>query len=437
MSNVKIEDAMDHAMSLLAKPDKSAPFDLSPMQREAWNAEPRRYNVKSGATRSGKTYLDYFIIPRRLMETTDKGLNFILGTTQGSINRNIIEPMREMYGTDMVSKISSAGTVTIFGKRVHILGAGNKKRVDVLRGATVEYCYADEVATYDPDMFYMLQSRLSLPNSLVDATCNPEGPNHWFKKFLDSDQDIFQQHYTIYDNPFNSPKFVESVEKAYVGTVYFERNILGLWHMAEGIIYPKFANNPEKYFINSKDVPKFREINIGVDFGGNKSKHTFVATGITPDYQELYILASERVETGIDPVLLAEKYVDFLLMVESIYGQKVLYTYTDNAEQMVNISFKTALRKRGLNRLVRDCYKGGREGIIGRIKATAALIGQERLFYTEHAETAKNALSTCLWDAKSEKETKRLDDGTTDIDTLDAFEYSFSKSMGRMTRYVG
>ena len=73
----------------------------------------------------------------------------------------------------------------------------------------------------------MLKSRLDKPTSIFDGTCNPDSPNHWFKKFLDSDADIFLQHYVIDDNPFNSPEFIENLKKEYRGTVYYDRFILG------------------------------------------------------------------------------------------------------------------------------------------------------------------------------------------------------------------
>ena len=71
---------------------------------------------------------------------------------------------------------------------------------------------------------------------------NPEGPNHWLKKFLDSDADIYQQHYTIFDNPFLSEEFVEQLCKEYEGTVYYDRYILGKWALAEGLIYPFYED---------------------------------------------------------------------------------------------------------------------------------------------------------------------------------------------------
>ena len=50
-------------------------------------------------------------------------------------------------------------------------------------------------------------------------------------------------------------------------------------------------------------------------------------------------------------------------------------------------------------------------------------------------ETLCDALSTAVWNPKVLTTDERLDDGTTDIDTLDAFEYSFEQDISKFIRY--
>lgn len=199
-----------------------------------------RWNVKTGATRSGKTFLDYFVIPKRILKCRQNGLIVLLGNTKGTLERNILEPMRSIWSPELVGQISSNNTVTIFGKKCYALGADKINQVSKLQGAAFEYCYGDEITTWHEDVFQMLKSRLSCPNSCFDGTCNPESPMHWFKKFLESDADIYQQAYTIDDNPFLDPTFVENLKNEYLGTVYYDRFILGKWALASGLVYPMF-----------------------------------------------------------------------------------------------------------------------------------------------------------------------------------------------------
>ena len=223
------------------------------MQREYRDNACRRWNIKTGATRSGKTWLDIaFIIPQRIMAVKGlPGLTVLLGNTKGTLQRNVIEPMQEIFGSSRVGSIRSDNTAEIFGERVHCLGADNKKHVDRLRGSSIKYCYGDEVVTWSKDVFDMLKSRLDKPYSMFDGTCNPEGPQHWFKDFLDSDADIFQQHYTIDDNPFLPKAFVDNLKAEYAGTVLYDRYILGKWAASEGAlftVYPKYINDPKFLF---------------------------------------------------------------------------------------------------------------------------------------------------------------------------------------------
>lgn len=202
-----------------------------------------RWNFKGGATRSGKTYLDFkWIIPIRIRERIGKdGLAVILGVTKSTIERNVLEPMRNLYGDELVGTISSDNTAWIFGEKCYCLGAEKVSQVSKIRGASIKYCYGDEVADWSEEVFALLKSRLDKEYSCFDGTYNPQYPNHWLKKFLESDADIFSQTYTIDDNPFLPPAFVENLKKEYAGTVFYDRYILGRWTLAEGLVYPMFS----------------------------------------------------------------------------------------------------------------------------------------------------------------------------------------------------
>lgn len=219
---------------------------LSLKQKEFWNNANARWNIKQGATRSGKTYLDYFMIPRRIRAARGEGLIVLLGNTLGTLRRNIWEPLYEMYGRQMVGNISNDNTVNLFGKRCYVLGADKVSQVSKLQGAGFEYCYGDEITTWNADVFQMLKSRLSCPHSVFDGTCNPDSPEHWFKKFLDEPGlDVYQQNYTIDDNPFLTAAFVENLKREYAGTVFYARFILGQWMRAEGLVYQSYNPNTD------------------------------------------------------------------------------------------------------------------------------------------------------------------------------------------------
>lgn len=402
---------------------------LSDKQKDFWINANQRWNIKSGATRSGKTYLDYFRIAKKIRATKGLGLIVLLGNTKGTLERNILDPMREIYGPGLVGTIGSNNTVRLFGKKVYALGADKKNQVARIQGAAIEYCYGDEITTWAEDVFTMLKSRLSTWNSCFDGTCNPAEPGHWFKKFLDSGADIYHQHYTIFDNPFLDPEFVKNLCKEYAGTVYYNRFILGQWARAEGAIYKQFAGKPDQYLISVEDAVKrrYRYINVGIDFGGNKSKHAFVAGGIPVNYSEYTALMAERKEPE-DPLTLEKQVVDFVRRVIETFGH-VDYVYCDNAEKVLIRGVMKALEKAQLGYIsVRDARKAE---VNDRIRCATRLHGRNRFWYTELAMPVKEALEQAVWD-ESKQSDKRLDDGSSDIDTLDAMEYTFERDMKRL-----
>ena len=237
---------------------------FSEKQLEFFDSADHRWNFKVGATRSGKTYMDYYLIPKRIRSRIGKdGLCFILGVSKNTIERNILEPMRNIWPADMVGHISSNNTCRLFGETVYCLGAEKVSQVSKMRGASIKYAYGDEVADWNPDVFELLKSRLDKPYSCFDGALNPQGPNHWLKGFLDSDADIYKQHYTLFDNPFLPQEFVDNLCKEYAGTVFYNRYVLGEWKLAEGVIYPMFGES----CIVPNEAREYSQYVISMDYG--------------------------------------------------------------------------------------------------------------------------------------------------------------------------
>lgn len=241
-------------------------MSFSLMQQDYFLSATKRWNVKSGATRSGKTYMDYYVIPKRIRSVAGKdGLVVILGNTKGTLQRNIIEPLQKIWTTSLVSDIKSDNTAMLFGEKCYCLGADKINQVDRIRGSSIKYCYGDEIVTWHEEVFNMLKSRLDKTYSRFDGTCNPDSPNHWFYKFLNSDTDLYLQKYTIYDNPYLPTEFINNLEKEYAGTVFYDRYILGNWTLAEGLIYPEAANGA--YTVPSDSDRTYTQYYVSCDYG--------------------------------------------------------------------------------------------------------------------------------------------------------------------------
>ena len=432
-------------------------MQLSRKQNEYIVNATHRWNIKSGAVRSGKSYVDTaFVIPFRIRERGGKpGLNVILGVSKESIERNVLQPMREIYTDKLIGTINNRNIARICGEDVYCLGAEKISQVAKIQGASIKYCYGDEIAKWNKEVFQMLKSRLDKPYSCFDGSCNPEHPTHWLKEFIDNPElDIYLQTYTIFDNPYLPEEFVEQLCKEYAGTIYYDRLILGLWKRAEGAIYKKFADNPDAFrcevvdeYSSDPECKQFRKqditsIEIGLDFGGNQSGHSFVARGYTDDYHDVIALMSKRVmakdeNEDIDSNMLNKLFCEFIKEVIERYsvfekhGKNIVYcnvesVFWDNAETVLGNSIRNA---------VEQCYPwisvrpAKKRAINDRIRCTVKLMGAGRFFITADCESLKIAFSDAVWNKEAKGKDERLDDGSTDIDSLDAWEYTIERDM--------
>ncbi len=355
---------------------------FSKKQLEYWRLANHRWNIKQGATRSGKTFLDYYLIPKRILDCRGNGLIVLLGNTRGTLNRNVLEPMRNIWGKELIGNIGADNTVNMFGRKVHTLGADKVTQVQKLQGAGIEYCYGDEVTTWNEEVFAMLKSRLDKPNSLFDGTCNPDAPNHWLKKFLDSDADIFLQHYTIDDNPFNSPEFVRNLKKEYFGTVYYDRFILGEWAAADGLVYPMFS--PDKHIVKKCECIN-GEYYISIDYGTNNPTSMGLwhkSGGVATRIDEYYYDSKKTMRQLTD-----EEYYNAL---EKLAGErKIRCVIVDPSAA----SFITTIRRHG-----KFIVKKADNKVLDGIRFCSTLLSMEKLKINSSCKDIIREFGAYRWD---------------------------------------
>ena len=398
-------------------------FDLSDKQKAFWNEPFHRYSIKYGATRAGKTYLDYYMIPKRMLERKDKdGLFVFLGNSKGTLQRNIIEPMINIWGAENVSTIKADNTCNIFGMKVHCLGADNVAREDKLRGMSIKYCYGDEIVTWAEPVFDMLKSRLDKPYSCMDATCNPSNPEHWVKKFIDSDTDVFSQRYTIDDNPFLDQTVKNAMKQEHHG-VFYDRYILGEWCVAEGLVFPYFEPDKNRWIAQTNDE-QYNKITIGIDFGETGSLTTMCACGLRGHYDAIDVLLEGTRERSdsLDTEQIAIACADFCADVRNTYG-RYDYVFCDAASPALINRVSAILRDRGLPwRNVAPCVKTPLEQ---RPVTVDGLLCQNRIMISPQAQGLIRSLSSLRWgsDRPNVPEDKNL--GNIN-DYWDAFNYAWS-----------
>ena len=370
---------------------------LSPKQNEYIREANARWNIKQGAVRSGKSYVDMaYVAPyhiRRLRN--ESGLNVVLGVSKSTIERNVLQPMRELYGSSIVGGINNENIARICGQEVYCLGAEKANQVSKIQGSSIKYCYGDEIAKWNKDVFAMLQSRLDKPYSRFDGSCNPENPGHWFKKFLErEDIDKYVQDYTIFDNPFLTDEFVENLCKEYQGTVFYDRYILGLWALAEGLIYPMYEDALE-------DIPTDVQISdyyLSIDYGTmNAFAALLWAKGTNGTYyaikgyyysgREKGILKTDE-EYGTDLNGLVKDVVE---KYDRLYGKgmKKIKTIVDPSAA----SFITLLRKLGHYSVI-----PANNAVLDGIRDTASAIQTNKIKGSTSIKEWKTEAQGYIWD---------------------------------------
>lgn len=388
--------------------------------------------IADGSIRSGKTIA---MICGFMMwsQTFKNGTFMIVSKSMGALEKNVLEPLFKIlnawnwqYKYNATKHFIEIGTNTYY-----LYGAVNERSQDVLQGLTSYGVFADEVALYPKNFVNQMIGRCSVDGAKIWMNCNPKQPSHYFKKdFIDKakDKNFMYLHFVMDDNLTLSDDKKEQYKKMFSG-VFYQRNILGQWVNADGLIYKEFANNLKSYIDDDVINQRYEKINIGVDFGGTNSYHAFVCTGFANNFKNINVLKSER-QKPQDIDLLCEQLYRFVISCINDFGQ-IDCIYCDSAEQVIIRSIRNYFTSKGLDVEVANSRK---RQIMYRVQATNIMIARQQLKLSTDATTLKDALVGAVYDNKNTDTTedKRLDDGTSDIDTLDAFEYTFENEIEKI-----
>ena len=398
----------------------------TPKQRELmrlWQKNKlKRINLLEGSVRSGKTWIS-LVLWAFWVATMPKDKNYLMvAKTLTSLRRNCLDLLQDLVGAKYFTYSLSKKEGCLFGRKIYLEGVNDARAESKIRGMTLIGAYCDELTLFTEDFFAMLLSRLSEKGAKIIATTNPDSPNHWLmtryiNRIAEDDLDMYVEKFLIDDNTFLDKEYVDNLKKEYTG-VFYDRYILGMWKRAEGIIYADFADNPSGYIINDIDKDKIAFASIGVDFGGNMSAHAFILNGFTRNFKEVVTLDEFYLKKKISPFELEQNFIEFVRRNQAKY--RIYEAYCDSAETTLIEGLKIAVSKNGVPIDVLNAKKGD---INNRIRFYQNIMSHNRYKVLSHCKSVIKALEDAVWDEKSLKD-KRLDDGTMNVDSLDALEYS-------------
>lgn len=426
------------------------------------------YNVAEGAVRAGKTVDNIFAFAHELKTTPDR-IHLATGSTVGNAKLNIGDC--NGLGLEWIFRgqchwgkykdneaLFVKGPSTRWKQKIVIFAGGGKEdSYKKIRGNSYGMWIATEINLHhDKTIKEAFNRQLAAKRLKVFWDLNPDNPRAAiYSEYIDRYQKQQEagefpggynyMHCTIYDNINITPERLHEIESRYdINSIWYLRDIKGMRVVATGLIYRRFADaistGSSTFEIQGKPTD-LMEINLGIDFGGSGSGHSFTATAITRSYHNVVVLASEWIrckdESGnqieIDPQMLGDMFCNFVQKVLGQYGY-ITTVYADSAEQTLIAGIRSSLRHNGLGWIrVENALKAP---INDRINAVLILMAQGRFWYVEgECNSLVNALCTAVWDPKELTKNVRLDDGTSDIDSLDSFEYTLERRISQLIKY--
>ena len=407
-------------------------------------------NVAEGAVRAGKTVDNVFVFASLLEDTPDR-IHLASGSTLGNAKLNIgdcnglgLEHIfegrcrwKKYRGNEALS------VMTKRGERIVIFSGGkNSDSFKRIRGNSYGMWIATEINLHSDSFIKEAFNRqLAARDRRIFWDLNPSAPDHFiYRDYIDRFGDVGSDgyfnyaHFTIRDNPLITKERLDEITAQYdVTTVWYRRDILGERCAAEGLIYRRFADDPNAFMLEDVPPSSVDFITVGVDFGGNRSKTTFVATAFLTDGAIAVIAehAVSGVKGEIDSDRINREFIRFLGGLRDSYpGAEIRYVFADSEAQYLINGLRRAVALSPLGGCIKvlDCAK---KPIADRIAFVNSLMSVGKFFFKKGCDLLRDGLCCAVWDESSQTD-KRLDNFTSDIDILDAMEYSIERYMKKI-----
>lgn len=423
-------------------------------------------NVAEGAVRAGKTIDNVFAFGA-LLETCPDKIHLATGSTIANAKLNIgdcngfgLEYQyrgRSRWGKYKDNECLYIKTKT--GQKIVIFAGGAKadsfKRI---RGNSYGMWIATEINLHHGDTIKEAFNRqLAAQLRRVFWDLNPDNPHAAiYAEYIDKyqkdtksgklpDSYFNYQHFTIFDNATVTPERFKEISSQYdESTIWYRRDILGERCVADGLVYPQFANDPKKYITyldkftteeRQKLLGSIQFVSIGIDFGGNRSLTTFVATAILRGFSGLLILRDHHIKGAkgdIDSDVVNREFIGFVQRLKRDFPNAYIeYAFADSEAQYLINGLRRAINTAGLGIKLGDSAK---YEIVERIRCTNTLLNTGRLHILSDCGLVIGGLQSAVWDKDQAEKGKdvRLDNFSSDIDILDGSEYSYERFLTKL-----
>lgn len=239
-----------------------------------------RWNIAHGSVSSGKTVGTTFRFMQAAEQCPDSQI-WLIGHTSSTVYHNIVRLIMEPRGNGVADPLavfrpfctwrSGARELLFRDKTISTVGAKDSGAIGAIQGKTMSLACCDEMTLYPESIIDMIDTRLRNPHSMGFATMNPSYPTHKIKKWIDKanagDKNYYQLHFTLEDNPYVDRDYKERIKNSLSG-VFYKRNYLGQWCLAEGAIFDFFDRS---LYVVNKPLANADYWIVGIDYGTNNA----------------------------------------------------------------------------------------------------------------------------------------------------------------------
>lgn len=351
----------------------------------------KRINLLEGSVRSGKTWISLVLWAFWVATMPKDGNYLMVAKTLTSLRRNCLDLLQDLVGTANFTYSLSKKEAILFGRLVYLEGVNDARAESKIRGMTLQGAYCDELTLFTEDFFSMLLSRLSSKNAKLIATTNPDSPHHWLMdKYINrkDELDMLVLKFLIDDNPYLDPEYVANLKKEYTG-VFYDRFILGLWVVAEGLIYPEAAEG--KYNVPFDANRKYTSYIVSIDYGTLNP----CSMGLWGLSDGVWYRIKEYYHSGRDTrkQLTDEEY--YKKLIELIDGLPVREIIIDPSAA----SFIATIRKHG-----RYHVRKADNAVLDGIRNTAKALQNGSVRICDNCKNTIAEFSSYRWDEKSQED---------------------------------
>ena len=232
--------------------------------------------ICDGAVRSGKTSIMSLSFFLWAMGNFNNCAFAFCGKSMGAVERNIVTPLLSVVYLKQNFDIRyNRGDHVIIARRgakenrFYLFGGKDESSYMLIQGVTLAGVLLDEVALMPRSFVEQALARCSVDGAKYWFNCNPENPLHWFRQewiLKASEKNALHLHFLIDDNPSLSEETRSRYKNMYTG-VFYQRYILGLWVMSEGLIYDMFDHTENTYREDIPSLPYACQRYIACDYG--------------------------------------------------------------------------------------------------------------------------------------------------------------------------